>query len=142
MCVSRPGSRILTMASLIKKQILKHLSKWVLPYWLVYTAVLKSVKLSNMVPTKNVCKSYEFRYHWILINWTTSLYFFNRFTKNLSADSINLSTFKGEGELSNLEFDCVAIQNLINLPTWLQINRATCNRVAVKVFSVYLEWEW
>nr|CAB3267499.1 UHRF1-binding protein 1-like [Phallusia mammillata] len=71
-----------TMAGLIKKQILKHLSK---------------------------------------------------FAKNLSADSIQLSTLRGEGELSNLELDCVAIQNLINLPTWLQINHAKCNKVHVKI---------
>jgi len=56
-----------------------------------------------------------------------------RFAKNLSADSIQLSTLRGEGELSNLELDCVAIQNLVNLPTWLQINHAKCNRVHVKV---------
>ncbi|CAK8686968.1 unnamed protein product [Clavelina lepadiformis] len=70
------------MASLIKKQILKHLSK---------------------------------------------------FAKNLSADSIQLSTLRGEGELSNLELDCVAIQNLVDLPTWLQINHAKCNKVHVKI---------
>lgn len=61
-----------------------------------------------------------------------------RFAKNLSADSIQLSTLKGEGELSNLELDCVAIQNLLDLPTWLQINHANCNRVHVKVFHKFL----
>lgn len=70
------------MASIIKKQILKHLSK---------------------------------------------------FTKNLSADKINVSTLRGEGELSNLELDCVALQNLMNLPTWLEFKCANCNKVSVKI---------
>nr|XP_002121271.2 UHRF1-binding protein 1-like [Ciona intestinalis] len=57
----------------------------------------------------------------------------SKFAKNLSADSINISTLRGEGELNNLELDCVALQNLMNLPTWLQFNHAKCNRVHVKI---------
>ncbi|XP_039253730.2 bridge-like lipid transfer protein family member 3B isoform X1 [Styela clava] len=57
----------------------------------------------------------------------------SKFAKNLSADKINLSTLRGEGELNNLELDCIALQNVMNLPTWLQINRASCNRVHVKI---------
>lgn len=56
-----------------------------------------------------------------------------KFTKNLSADKINLSTLRGEGELTNLELDCDALQNLMNLPTWLKIENARCNRVHVKI---------
>ena len=60
-----------------------------------------------------------------------------RFTKNLSADSIQLSTLKGEGELQNLELDASSIENLLELPTWLKINHATCNKVQVKVSGNY-----
>jgi len=57
----------------------------------------------------------------------------SKFAKNLSADSINLSTFKGEGELFDLDLDPCAIQDLVNLPTWLKITQATCNKVTVKI---------
>ncbi|TRY71448.1 hypothetical protein DNTS_010936 [Danionella cerebrum] len=45
----------------------------------------------------------------------------SRFTKNLSPDKINVSTLKGEGQLSNLELDEEVLQNMLDLPTWLAI---------------------
>jgi len=57
----------------------------------------------------------------------------SKFANNLSPDKINLSTLRGEGELSNLEFNCEALQNLLNLPTWLKIDHAICNKVTVKI---------
>ena len=56
-----------------------------------------------------------------------------RFTKNLSPDKIHLSTLKGEGEMSNLELDEVVLMELLDLPTWLRLSSATCNKVAIKV---------
>lgn len=41
----------------------------------------------------------------------------SRFTKNLSPDKINLSTLKGEGQLTNLELDEEVLQNVLELPT-------------------------
>lgn len=58
---------------------------------------------------------------------------FFRFTKNLSHDKINISTFKGEGELSNLELDENILMDLLELPTWMKLNKAVCNKVAIKV---------
>lgn len=61
------------------------------------------------------------------------LYFCCRFTKNLSADKINLSTFKGEGELSNLELDETVLTELLELPSWLRLTSAWCNRVSFRI---------
>lgn len=56
-----------------------------------------------------------------------------RFTKNLSPDKINLSTLKGEGQLTNLELDEEVLQNVLELPTWLAITRVYCNRASIRV---------
>lgn len=56
-----------------------------------------------------------------------------RFTKNLSPDKINLSTLKGEGELKNLELDEEVLQNMLDLPTWLAINKVFCNKASIRV---------
>jgi len=53
--------------------------------------------------------------------------------KNLSSNQINLSTLKGEGELSSINLDEKALEELIELPTWLKIQKATCGRVFIKV---------
>ncbi|XP_028134845.2 UHRF1-binding protein 1-like [Diabrotica virgifera virgifera] len=57
----------------------------------------------------------------------------SRFTKNLSADKINLSTFKGEGELSNLELNEVVLMDLLELPSWLCLKQAWCNKVTFRI---------
>lgn len=56
----------------------------------------------------------------------------SRFTKNLSPDKINLSTLKGEGQLTNLELDEEVLQNVLELPTWLAITRVYCNRASIR----------
>uniref|UniRef100_A0A8C4RSW4 UHRF1 binding protein 1 n=1 Tax=Erpetoichthys calabaricus TaxID=27687 RepID=A0A8C4RSW4_ERPCA len=58
---------------------------------------------------------------------------FVRFTKNLSPDKINLSTLKGEGQLSNLELDEEVLQNMLDLPTWLAVTRVYCNKAAIRI---------
>uniref|UniRef100_A0A8C5P0N5 Bridge-like lipid transfer protein family member 3A n=1 Tax=Jaculus jaculus TaxID=51337 RepID=A0A8C5P0N5_JACJA len=55
------------------------------------------------------------------------------FTKNLSPDKINLSTLKGEGQLTNLELDEEVLQNVLDLPTWLAITRVYCNRASIRI---------
>ncbi|XP_061570069.1 UHRF1-binding protein 1-like isoform X2 [Cololabis saira] len=57
----------------------------------------------------------------------------SRFAKNLSPDKINLSTLKGEGQLTNLELDEEVLQSLLDLPTWLAINRVFCNKAAIRI---------
>uniref|UniRef100_A0A8C3PIM9 UHRF1 binding protein 1 like n=1 Tax=Calidris pygmaea TaxID=425635 RepID=A0A8C3PIM9_9CHAR len=56
-----------------------------------------------------------------------------RFTKNLSPDKINLSTLKGEGQLTNLELDQEVLQNMLDLPTWLAINKVFCNKASIRI---------
>lgn len=58
---------------------------------------------------------------------------FYRFTKNLSADKINFSTFKGEGELTNLELDEIVLTDLLELPSWLRLTNAWCNKVSFRI---------
>ncbi|ERL88604.1 hypothetical protein D910_05989 [Dendroctonus ponderosae] len=57
----------------------------------------------------------------------------SRFTKNLSADKINLSTFKGEGELTNLELNEDVLTDLLELPCWLRLTKAWCNKVTFRI---------
>uniref|UniRef100_A0A672J4G1 Uncharacterized protein n=1 Tax=Salarias fasciatus TaxID=181472 RepID=A0A672J4G1_SALFA len=52
---------------------------------------------------------------------------------NLSPDKINLSTLKGEGQLSNLELDEEVLQNMLDLPTWLAVTRVYCNKAAIRI---------
>uniref|UniRef100_A0A3Q3NIA3 Bridge-like lipid transfer protein family member 3A n=1 Tax=Mastacembelus armatus TaxID=205130 RepID=A0A3Q3NIA3_9TELE len=63
----------------------------------------------------------------------TGIYQDSVFTKNLSPDKINLSTLKGEGQLSNLELDEEVLQNMLDLPTWLAVTRVYCNKAAIRI---------
>lgn len=60
-------------------------------------------------------------------------FFFFRYTKNLSADKINLSTFKGEGELTKLELDETVLTELLELPSWVRLTSAWCNKVSFRI---------
>ncbi|XP_067928602.1 bridge-like lipid transfer protein family member 3B [Watersipora subatra] len=57
----------------------------------------------------------------------------SKFTKNLSPDKIQLSTLKGEGELTNLELDEAILMELMDLPTWVRLTKATCNKVNIRM---------
>lgn len=57
----------------------------------------------------------------------------SRFTKNLSADKINISTFKGEGELSNLELNEIVLTDLLELPSFVRLTKAWCNKVTFRI---------
>lgn len=57
----------------------------------------------------------------------------SKFTKNLSADQINLSAMKGEGDLTNLELDEIILMELLGAPSWVKLTRAFCNRLTIKV---------
>lgn len=61
------------------------------------------------------------------------LFFFLRFTKNLSANNIHLDTFKGEGTLKCLELDENVLTELLELPVWMKLTNAWCNSVAFSV---------
>lgn len=70
--------------------------------------------------------------HYVCIDTSVSR-IYCRFTKNLSADKINLSTFKGEGELTNLELDEIVLTDLLELPSWLRLTSAWCNKVSFRI---------
>ena len=91
------------MASILKNQIIKHLSKY--------------------------CYYHSFISPCLYF----SLLFFFRFVKNLSPDKINLSTLRGEGYLTNLELDDKILTDLLELPNWLTLNHARCNRVSIRI---------
>ncbi|XP_050520734.1 UHRF1-binding protein 1-like [Daktulosphaira vitifoliae] len=57
----------------------------------------------------------------------------SRFTKGLKEEDINISTFKGEGELSYLELDENALMDVLDVPYWIKITSAKCDRVFVQV---------
>ncbi|XP_065072642.1 bridge-like lipid transfer protein family member 3B isoform X2 [Ochlerotatus camptorhynchus] len=56
-----------------------------------------------------------------------------RYTKNLSPDKVNLSAFRGEGELSNLQLDENVLTDLLELPSWLRLTSAWCNHVSFRI---------
>lgn len=60
-------------------------------------------------------------------------FFLFRYTKNLSSDKINISTFKGEGELSNLQLDENVLTELLELPSWLRLTSAWCNHISFRI---------
>ncbi|KAG5675899.1 hypothetical protein PVAND_005758 [Polypedilum vanderplanki] len=57
----------------------------------------------------------------------------SRYTKNLSSDKINISTFKGEGELTNLQLDENVLTELLELPSWLKLTSAWCNHISFRI---------
>ncbi|XP_058062707.1 bridge-like lipid transfer protein family member 3B [Anopheles bellator] len=57
----------------------------------------------------------------------------SRYTKNLSPDKVNLSAFRGEGELSNLQLDENVLTELLELPSWLRLTSAWCNHVSFRI---------
>ena len=44
-----------------------------------------------------------------------------------------MSALKGEGELKNLELNDQVLTELLELPSWLRLTKATCNRVSVRI---------
>ena len=54
------------------------------------------------------------------------LKFLTQYTSNLTPDDIQLSSLKGEAEVRNLELSTSALQNLLNIPTWLKVNINSC----------------
>ncbi|XP_070496811.1 bridge-like lipid transfer protein family member 3B isoform X5 [Chironomus tepperi] len=57
----------------------------------------------------------------------------SRYIKNLSSDKINISTFKGEGELTNLQLDENVLTELLELPSWLKLTSAWCNHISFRI---------
>ncbi|VDK66808.1 unnamed protein product [Onchocerca ochengi] len=56
-----------------------------------------------------------------------------RFVRNITADQISVQILSGKGELKNIELNETVLSEVLELPTWLRVKRAICNRIAVKV---------
>jgi hypothetical protein len=57
----------------------------------------------------------------------------SKYLKNVSANQINISTLKGEGEMKNIQLDENVLMEVLELPTWLRITNARCNKASLKV---------
>ncbi|GAB6031805.1 hypothetical protein CHUAL_010207 [Chamberlinius hualienensis] len=57
----------------------------------------------------------------------------SKFAKNLSIDQIDLSALQGRGELKDLELNEVVLMDLLELPSWLRLTKAVCNKVSIKI---------
>eukprot|EP00794_Sanderia_malayensis_P017924 gene17924-19706_t len=55
------------------------------------------------------------------------------FAKNIEPSQISLKFLRGEGELLNLELNEQVLTDLLELPPWLQLTKATCNRICAKI---------
>lgn len=57
----------------------------------------------------------------------------SKFVVNLNDKQLSLSALKGEGELTNLELNCAVLTELLELPVWVRLVQATCNRAAIRI---------
>ncbi|KAL3312232.1 UHRF1 binding protein 1-like, partial [Cichlidogyrus casuarinus] len=57
----------------------------------------------------------------------------SKFAKNLNTNKLKLNTLKGEIDLYNLELDEEVLMEVLDLPTWLVLRKAICNKVSVKI---------
>uniref|UniRef100_A0A1I7V577 Chorein_N domain-containing protein n=1 Tax=Loa loa TaxID=7209 RepID=A0A1I7V577_LOALO len=57
----------------------------------------------------------------------------SKFVRNITADQISVQILSGKGELKNIELNEIVLSEVLELPTWLRVKRAVCNRIAVKV---------
>ncbi|KAI1725770.1 UHRF1-binding protein 1-like [Ditylenchus destructor] len=55
------------------------------------------------------------------------------FARNLTPDQISVEVLRGKGELRNIELNEAVLTQKLELPPWLKIKRAICNKVTVKV---------
>lgn len=60
-------------------------------------------------------------------------FLFLRFTKNLSPEQISLSALRGSGELQDLTLDEDLLTDLLELPGWVRLTSAKCNRASFRI---------
>ena len=61
-----------------------------------------------------------------------------RFTKDLKPQDINRSFFSGNGELNNLELDPNFLNEILQLPPWIEFQSAICDNIKAKVNCITL----
>ncbi|CAJ0583669.1 unnamed protein product, partial [Mesorhabditis spiculigera] len=57
----------------------------------------------------------------------------SKFARNLKPEQISLDVLRGKSELRNIELNEEVLTEVLELPTWMKITKAHCNRVAVRV---------
>ncbi|XP_059060987.1 bridge-like lipid transfer protein family member 3B [Achroia grisella] len=57
----------------------------------------------------------------------------SRYTKNLSPEQINLSALRGSGELQDLTLDEDLLTDLLELPGWVRLTSAKCNKATFRI---------
>ncbi|XP_028174870.1 UHRF1-binding protein 1-like, partial [Ostrinia furnacalis] len=57
----------------------------------------------------------------------------SRFTKNLNPEQISLSALRGSGELHDLTLDEDLLTDLLELPGWVRLTSARCNRATFRI---------
>ncbi|MFH4983216.1 hypothetical protein AB6A40_009925 [Gnathostoma spinigerum] len=57
----------------------------------------------------------------------------SKFARNITPDQIRVEILSGKGELKNIELNEVVLTEVLELPCWLRIKEAKCNRVAIKI---------
>ncbi|XP_050355412.1 UHRF1-binding protein 1-like [Nymphalis io] len=57
----------------------------------------------------------------------------SRYTKNLSPEQISLSALRGSGELHDLTLDEDLLTDLLELPGWVRLTSARCNRASFRI---------
>ncbi|VVC94968.1 unnamed protein product [Leptidea sinapis] len=57
----------------------------------------------------------------------------SRFTKNLSPEQISLSALRGSGELHDLTLEEDLLTDLLELPGWVRLTAAKCNRASFRI---------
>ncbi|XP_026492522.2 bridge-like lipid transfer protein family member 3B isoform X2 [Vanessa tameamea] len=57
----------------------------------------------------------------------------SRYTKNLSPEQISLSALRGSGELQDLTLDEDLLTDLLELPGWVRLTSARCNRASFRI---------
>ncbi|KAI6201975.1 Chorein N-terminal domain-containing protein [Aphelenchoides besseyi] len=55
------------------------------------------------------------------------------FAKNIQPNQISVEVLRGKGELRNIVLNETVISQKLELPSWLRIKHASCNRVTVKI---------
>ena len=64
------------------------------------------------------------------------MYTLSRFTKDLKPQDINLNFLSGKGELNNLELDPKFLNEILQLPPWIEFQCAICDNIKAKVSGV------
>ncbi|KRX47645.1 UHRF1-binding protein 1-like [Trichinella murrelli] len=124
------------MASIIKNQILKHFSSFLMLMWfdflMVYFGhfiVTKELKMILIIAAY-IALSFYILMHIKVEKVEKKKY---GFAKNVSPDQISVEVLRGKGELYNIELNEDVLTDVLEFPSWVRIQKAVCSRIIVKI---------